>query len=166
MSTLEFNTLVSNHSQTLRGYAIQYTKNWEDAEDLIQDTLLKALRYKDHFEEGTNFKGWIFTIMRNIFINGYKRRKLQLSLLENVKSESAMLSGRISENTISTEINTKEILKAIDTLGNEYKKPFRMILDGFHYEEIAQEMNIPIGTVKSRICHARQKLSAQLSEYR
>lgn len=166
MSTLEFYTLVSNHSQTLRGYAIQYTKNWEDAEDLIQDTLLKALRYKDHFEEGTNFKGWIFTIMRNIFINSYKRRKLQLSLIENVKSESAMLSGRISENTISTEINTKEILKAIDTLGNEYKKPFQMILDGFHYEEIAQEMNIPIGTVKSRIFHARQKLSAQLSEYR
>ncbi|MEN9948276.1 MAG: hypothetical protein RL106_1099 [Bacteroidota bacterium] len=166
MSTLEFNTLVGNHSQTLRGYAIQYTKNWDDAEDLIQDTLLKALRYKDHFEEGTNFKGWIFTIMRNIFINGYKRKKLQMSLLENVKSESAMIAGRVSENTIATEINTKEIMKAINQLSPEYKKPFQMILDGYHYEEIAQEMNIPIGTVKSRIFHARQKLSTQLSDFR
>ncbi len=166
MSTLEFNTLVGNHSQVLRGYAIQYTKNWEDAEDLIQDTLLKALRYKDHFEEGTNFKGWIFTIMRNIFINGYKRKKLQMGLLENIKSETALLANRTSENTISTEINTQEIKKAIDGLSQEYKKPFQMIVDGYHYEEIAQEMNIPIGTVKSRIFHARQKLSEQLRDFR
>lgn len=166
MSTLEFNTMVSNHSSVLRGYAIQYTKNWDDAEDLIQDTLLKALRYKDHFEEGTNFKGWIFTIMRNIFINGYKRKKLQMALLETAKTEGALNYNRISENNISTEMNAEEIRKAIAGLTKEYKQPFQMYLDGFHYEEIAAEMNIPIGTVKSRIFHARQKLSQQLIDFR
>ena len=69
MSTLEFNYLIGNHSGSLKSFAYNFTKNVEDAEDLLQDTLVKAIRYKDNFQDGTNFKGWLFTIMRNIFIN-------------------------------------------------------------------------------------------------
>ena len=74
MSTLEFNYLIGNHSGSLKSFAYNFTKNTEDAEDLLQDTLLKAIRYKDNFQDGTNFKGWLFTIMRNIFINNYNMK--------------------------------------------------------------------------------------------
>jgi RNA polymerase sigma factor (sigma-70 family) len=165
MSTLEFNHLVTMNSNQLRGFAFNYTKNWDDAEDLIQDTLYKALRYKDYFQEGTNFKGWLFTIMRNIFINGYKRKKLQQNLLEE-SAHNVMINGsKLKEDTITSSLNHQEILKAIETLSDDYKKPFQMFVDGFHYDEIAAEMGIPMGTVKSRIFHARQKLSKMLVEF-
>ncbi len=165
MSTLEFNHLVTMNSNQLRGFAFNYTKNWDDAEDLIQDTLFKALRYKDYFQEGTNFKGWLFTIMRNIFINGYKRKKLQQNLLEE-SAHNVMINGsKLKEDTITSSLNHQEILKAIETLSDDYKKPFQMFVDGFHYDEIAAEMGIPMGTVKSRIFHARQKLSKMLVEF-
>ncbi len=165
MSTLEFNHLVTMNSNQLRGFAFNYTKNWDDAEDLIQDTLYKALRYKDYFQEGTNFKGWLFTIMRNIFINGYKRKKLQQNLLEE-SAHNVMINGsKLKEDTITSSLNHQEILKAIETLSDDYKKPFQMFVDGFHYDEIASEMGIPMGTVKSRIFHARQKLSKMLVEF-
>ncbi|MEN9334033.1 MAG: Sigma-W factor [Bacteroidota bacterium] len=165
MSTLEFNHLVTMNSTQLRGFAFNYTKNWDDAEDLIQDTLYKALRYKDYFQEGTNFKGWLFTIMRNIFINGYKRKKLQQNLLEE-SAHNVMINGsKIKEDTISSTLNHQEILKAVHTLSDDYRKPFQMFVDGFHYDEIAAEMGIPMGTVKSRIFHARQKLSKLLVDF-
>jgi RNA polymerase sigma-70 factor (ECF subfamily) len=165
MSTLEFNHLVANNSSQLRGFAFNYTKNWDDAEDLIQDTLYKALRYKDYFQEGTNFKGWLFTIMRNIFINGYKRKKLQQNLLEE-SAHNVMINGsKLKEDTISSALNHQEILKAVNTLSDDYRKPFQMFVDGFHYDEIAEEMGIPMGTVKSRIFHARQKLSKMLVDF-
>ena len=165
MSTLEFNHLVASNSTQLRGFAFNYTKNWDDAEDLIQDTLFKALRYKDYFQEGTNFKGWLFTIMRNIFINGYKRKKLQQNLLEE-SAHNVMINGsKLKEDTISSTLNHQEILKAVNTLSDDYRKPFQMFVDGFHYDEIAEEMGIPMGTVKSRIFHARQKLSKLLVDF-
>jgi RNA polymerase sigma factor (sigma-70 family) len=166
MSTLEFNYQVTVHSQTLKAHAYQFTKNIEDAEDLIQDTLLKALRYKDYFEEGTNFRGWLFTIMRNIFINGFKRRKLQQQHLQTATAQGKQLITGGSENSITGDLSAKEIIKAIDNLAIEYRKPFQMHIEGFQYEEIATEMGIPVGTVKSRIFHARQKLSKQLSDFR
>jgi RNA polymerase sigma factor (sigma-70 family) len=165
MSTLEFNHLVTVHSSHLKGFAIHFTKNTEDAEDLIQDTLYKALRYKDHFQEGTNFKGWLYTIMRNIFINGYKRKKLQQQVSQTAQHEFIM-NAIPSEDAVNGGMDFQEMTKAIGLLANEYKKPFQMYLDGFHYEEIAQDMGIPIGTVKSRIFHARQKLMQQLKDFR
>ena len=165
MSTLEFNHLVASNSTQLRGFAFNYTKNWDDAEDLIQDTLFKALRYKDYFQEGTNFKGWLFTIMRNIFIYGYKRKKLQQNLLAE-SAHNVMINGsKLKEDTISSTLNHQEILKAVNTLSDDYRKPFQMFVDGFHYDEIAEEMGIPMGTVKSRIFHARQKLSKLLVDF-
>lgn len=165
MSTLEFNHLVTLHSSHLKGFAIHFTKNTEDAEDLIQDTLFKALRYKDHFQDGTNFKGWLYTIMRNIFINGYKRKKLQQQVSQAAQQDFIMNSIP-SEDAVNGGMDYQEMTKSIANLPQEYKKPFQMYLDGYHYDEIAQNMEIPIGTVKSRIFHARQKLMQTLKDFR
>jgi RNA polymerase sigma factor (sigma-70 family) len=165
MSTLEFNHLVSSNSQQLKGFAFNFTRNMEDAEDLIQDTLYKALRYKDHFQEGTNFKGWLYTIMRNIFINSYKRKKLQQQMAQQAHNEHSI--GQIAvEDSVNAQINVKEMHKAIASLSDDYRIPFQLYLDGFHYDEIAEQVHIPIGTVKSRIFHARQKLMLTLKDFR
>jgi RNA polymerase sigma factor (sigma-70 family) len=166
MSTLEFNKLLTFNAQSLKGFAYNFTRNVEDAEDLLQDTMVKALRYKDHFQEGTNFKGWLFTIMRNIFINNYKRRKLQNTISDQTNNQYYLNYGKVSEDSVSSRLNEKDIHKAIAELTYEFRHPFQLFLDGFHYDEIAETMGIPMGTVKSRIFHARKRLMADLKDLR
>lgn len=165
MGTIEFNNMLSSNAKYLRGFAYNFTRNVEDAEDLLQDTLLKALRYKDHFQEGTNFKGWLFTIMRNIFINNYKRKKLQNTITDQTTNQYYLNYGKVSEDMVSMRINEKDIHKAISKLSYEFRTPFQMFLDGFHYDEIADAMSIPMGTVKSRIFHARKRLMEDLKDF-
>ncbi|MEY3398145.1 MAG: hypothetical protein RL220_739 [Bacteroidota bacterium] len=166
MSTLEFNQLLSVNAPFLKSFALRFTKSVEDAEDLLQDTTLKALRYKDHFEAGTNFRGWLYTIMKNIFINNYKRNKLRKTMLDSSENQYYLNYGKKSENTIAGSINEKEIRKTIEELPGDFRIPFTMFVDGYHYDEIAEHMNIPIGTVKSRIFNARKKLMSELSDFR
>jgi RNA polymerase sigma-70 factor (ECF subfamily) len=138
----------------------------EDAEDLLQDTMLKALRYKEHFQEGTNFKGWLFTIMRNIFINNYKRKKLQNTITDQTTNQFYLNYGKVSEDLVNMRANEKDINKAISGLTYEFRTPFQMFMDGYHYDEIASAMSIPMGTVKSRIFHARKRLMEDLKDFR
>ncbi|MFN8777176.1 MAG: sigma-70 family RNA polymerase sigma factor [Flavobacteriales bacterium] len=166
MSTLEFNNLLTSNAKYLKGFAYNFTRNVEDAEDLLQDTMVKALRYKDHFQEGTNFKGWLFTIMRNIFINNYKRKKLRNTITDQTTNQYFLNYGKVSEDLVSTRLNEKDINRAIATLTYEFRTPFQLFLDGFHYDEIAQTMGIPMGTVKSRIFHARKRLMDDLRDLR
>ena len=167
MSTIEFNNLLVHHSTFLRGFALGFTKDAQDADDLIQDTMVKALRYKNNFKEGTNIKGWLYTIMRNIFINNYKRKKFQNTIVDSTDNQYFLNAGTSpTADTVTSSINEQDIMAAIDALKPEFKKPFTMFLDGFHYDEIADELGIPMGTVKSRIFHARKKLSAQLADFR
>lgn len=165
MSTIEFNNMLSSNAKFLKGFAYNFTRNSEDAEDLLQDTMLKALRYKDHFQEGTNFKGWLFTIMRNIFINNYKRKKLQNTITDQTNNQYYLNYGKVSEDMVSMRINEKDIHRAISGLSYEFRTPFQMFLDGFHYDEIADTMSIPMGTVKSRIFHARKRLMEDLKDF-
>jgi RNA polymerase sigma-70 factor, ECF subfamily len=165
MSTLEFNHLVKVNSPSLHSFAYNFTKNVEDAEDLLQDTVLKALRYKENFQDGTNFKGWLFTIMRNIFINNYKRKKLQNLIQDGQANEFFVNNNSTAFDSVTSQINEKDIRKAISELTDEYKTPFQMFVEGFHYDEIAEHMGIPMGTVKSRIFHARKKLATALSDF-
>ena len=165
MSTVEFNQLVALHSKYLQGFAYTFTRNLEDAEDLLQDTLLKALRYKDNFADGTNFKGWLFTIMRNIFINNYKRKKLQKTMLDGTSNQFFLNQGNAAD-TVSAQLGEKDVKLAIGRLSYEFQKPFQMFVDGYHYDEISSAMSIPLGTVKSRIYHARKKLMAELTDHR
>jgi RNA polymerase sigma factor (sigma-70 family) len=167
MSTIEFNNLLSSNAQYLRSFAMKFTRDAEDADDLLQDTFLKAFRYKDNFQEGTNIKGWLYTIMKNIFINNYKRKMFQKTITDSTDN-SFYIDSSINQSfdSISSQISEKDIWKQIDALSDDYKVPFSMFLSGYHYDEIAEKIGIPMGTVKSRIFHARRKLMTSLRDFR
>lgn len=166
MSSIEFNSLLIVNRDFLRGFALGFTRDSQDAEDLIQDTMVKALRYKNNFKEGTNIKGWLYTIMRNIFINNYKRKKFQNTIIDSTENQFFINSStEMQADTVTTVINERDIQDSIDGLKDEFRIPFSMFVEGYHYDEIAEELGIPMGTVKSRIFHARKKLGAQLQEF-
>jgi RNA polymerase sigma factor (sigma-70 family) len=165
MSTIEFNQMLISTRPVLRGFAINFTRNVEDAEDLIQDTFLKALKYKDKFEDGTNFKGWIYTIMRNIFLNNCKKQNLGRNIFNHNVSSDSPVVNKASENNIYKEINTKDIMSSIKDLRDDIRIPFQMAFEGYQYEEIAQKMKVPTGTIKSRIFNARKQLAEKLADF-
>ncbi len=165
MSTIEFNNTLVHLQSHLTAFAMRFTRNEEDAKDLTQETMLKAIIYKDYYAQQTNFKAWVFTIMRNIFINQYNRSKKSGSIFDH-KSEFETLSNTPGNQMDPLNyITNKEISRQISILGDEYKIPFNMHFEGFKYKEIADKLDIPIGTVKSRIFLARQKLMDSLPDY-
>ncbi len=151
----------------LLSFAIILTSNRDDAYDLLQDTVLKALDNKDKYMDNTNFKGRVFTIMRNIFINNYRRAARAQTVVDttddlyhlNLPQDSGIASPEHSYAV--TEIN-----EAINGFSDDYRIPFSMHLAGYRYAEIAKHMNLPVGTIKSRIYYARQRLRRQLGDYR
>src|SRR5690554_5357442 len=165
MSTVEFNNTLTSMESYLLAFAMNYTKNLEDAKDLTQETMLKAIRYKSYYKSNTNFKAWIFTIMKNTFINQYRRKVRSKTIFDN--STDLYMLNNSSENRDSpyNYIADEEINEKLNTLAEEYKVPFEMHYLGFKYKEIADQLDLPIGTVKSRIFIARQKLMDLLPEY-
>ena len=151
----------------LMSFAYQLTTNKEEAEDLLQDTTLKALTNEDKFADDTNLKGWIFTIMRNIFINNYRQAVRKATILDqtddlyhlNISQESGLI-------TPDGSYSVKEITQAINSFNDEYRVPFSMHIAGYKYSEIAQHLDLPLGTVKSRIFFARQRLQIILKDFR
>ena len=149
----------------LENFAYSLTHNPDEAKDLVQETFLKALLHKKAYKEGTNLRAWLFTIMKNTFINNYRRNKKVQSVI--TKEDSTPWINNISGNVIyQADHNTKytQIVMLINTLPEEQKIPFEMMNQGYKYWEIAEKFNIPIGTVKSRIFLARQKLNQLLDE--
>jgi RNA polymerase sigma factor (sigma-70 family) len=165
MTALEFSYQVSNFSTGLKSFAMSLTQNREDAKDLFQETVLKALKYKDKFVDSTNLKAWLYTIMKNTFINEYRRNKISKTMMDS--SPNSYLLNSVAQPTVvaEMEVNVQEITKSIQSLEDEYRVPFQLFVDGFKYKEIADELNLPIGTVKSRIFIARQKLMSDLKEF-
>ena len=156
------NQLVESES-VLENFAYSLTHNPDEAKDLVQETFLKALLHKKAYKEGTNLRAWLFTIMKNTFINNYRRNKKVQSVI--TKEDSTPWINNISGNVIyQADHNTKytQIVMLINTLPEEQKIPFEMMNQGYKYWEIAEKFNIPIGTVKSRIFLARQKLNQLL----
>lgn len=166
MSTLEFNTALTNLESYLKSFAFQFTKNEDDAKDLTQETMMKAFIYRTYYTPKTNFKAWVFTIMRNIFINQYRRKAKSKTIFDNSKDGYLLNQSIAGAPSPSNLLIAKEIKAEISNLGEEYNIPFEMHYLGFKYKEIAEELDIPIGTVKSRIYIARQKLMNRLPEYR
>jgi RNA polymerase sigma-70 factor (ECF subfamily) len=165
MSTIEFNQALTELENNLRSFALGFTRNLEDAKDLTQETMLKAITYRKHYTPHTNFKAWVFTIMRNIFINQYRRKSKSKTIFDNSKELYLITnSPGNTENPVS-QISRKDIESAIDGLSGEFKDPFNMHFKGFKYKEIADKLEIPIGTVKSRIFIARKKLINLLPDY-
>lgn len=159
MTTIEFNTLLVEQSKSLKGFALNLTRDSEAAADLLQDTIVKAIQYRSSFVRSTNFKAWMITIMKNTFINNYRRNKLK----ENSFKEIAYTSSN-KYNSTENIINTKDLQRNIDALSDEYKLPLERFISGYKYHEIAEEMNLPIGTVKSRIFFARNKVMKKYSK--
>lgn len=151
----------------LMNFACQLTANRDEARDLLQDTTLKALSNEDKYVDNVNFKGWIFTIMRNIFINNYRQTVRQATVVD--KTEDLYLLNISQDSGLNTPEGSyavKEISGAISQFSEEYRVPFNMYVAGYKYHEIAEKLGLPLGTVKSRIFFARKKLRDQLGDYR
>jgi RNA polymerase sigma-70 factor (ECF subfamily) len=166
MTAIEFNTALVAQQQGLKNFALSLTSDREEAQDLLQDTFMKALLYKDKFVQSTNLKAWLYMIMKNTFINAYRRSVKTREIMSRSKDVSSLgITKNNQKNTAEAAIEHKEINHAIDTLEDEYKVPFKRFYDGFKYKEIAEELDLPIGTVKSRIFIARKKLMEELKDY-
>ncbi len=163
----EFGTKVFKHEQILRNYALQLTQNSNDAHDLVQETFLKALTYAEKFKQGTNLKGWMFTIMRNSFINNYRRITKRNTFMDTQEDQYIMdtAKGYNTFNDGEVKFIRKDIENAIDKLPDDLRITFEMNALGYKYHEIAERFGIPIGTVKTRIFVARRKLRTQLADY-
>lgn len=151
----------------LLNFAYMLTSNYDDAYDLLQDTTLKALDNEDKYVDNVNFKGWVFTIMRNIFINNYRKVVRSSTVVD--KTEDLYHINLPQDSGFQTpegSFAAMEKTKAINSFSDEYRVPFSMHVAGYKYNEIAEKMNLPLGTVKSRIFFARQKLQQQFHDYR
>lgn len=136
----------------LLSFAYQLTSNREQAEDLLQDTTLKALDNEEKYVDNVNFKGWIFTIMRNIFINNYRQTVRKATVIDQTEDLYHLnISQDSGLDTPEGSFAVKEISTALNSFSDEYRIPFNMFVAGYKYNEIAEKMNLPLGTVKSRI---------------
>ncbi len=166
MATHEFNYKLDVLEGALRPYALKLTRNLEDANDLLQETYLKAYSNKDKFSEGTNLKAWMYTIMKNTFFTNYQRmlrRNTFIDTTDNLHYINSVES--ISQNEAEDNFKMGDVEAAIDKLDDTYKVPFSMYFQGYKYHEIADQLQIPLGTVKNRIHIARKELKDVLSIY-
>lgn len=167
MANQTFQAKLLSVQRNLLNFAYTLTSNRDDAYDLLQDTTLKALDNEDKYVANTNFKGWVFTIMRNLFINKY-RQNMRLSVVVDRSDDlyQLNLSQDSGLDTPEGTVTTNEINDVIASFAPEFRVPFSMFVAGYKYAEIAQRMGLPLGTVKSRIFLARKKLQAILVDYR
>jgi len=167
MNSLIFRkNLISIQDELLR-FAFKLTADHEDANDLLQETSLKALDNEDKYTPDTNFKGWIYTIMRNIFINNYRRVVREQTFVDQTDNLYHLnLPQDMAYESTERAYDLKEIRRIVNSLPKEYRIPFSMHVSGFKYREIAEKLNLPLGTVKSRIFFTRQKLQEELKDFR
>ncbi len=166
MTSIEFNSAVIKLHKSLKPIALKLTRDMEEANDLMQETLLKAIANREKFTEGTNLKAWLYTIMKNTFITNYHRLVKRKTFIDTTDNLHFINSSRhVTENAAGSKLAMDEITQAIQLLNYEYKTPFMMHYKGYKYHEIADILNIPIGTVKNRIHIARKELKTQLKSY-
>ena len=164
MTAIEFNHQIIGYRSGLQRFAYSLVADRDDALDLVQETYLKAISYHEKLADYSNLRVWIMTIMRNIFINNYRRKSKARDIInEKMAIAKDLDSGFDSTDSLYTQ---NEINKSVETLNKELKIPFIMYVDGFKYREIADELNINIGTVKSRIHTARQLLMESLKDFK
>lgn len=167
MKTDVFQTNLMDLQDNLLNFAYMLTSNRDDAYDLLQDTTLKAIDNRDKYADNTNFKGWVFTIMRNLFINNYRRASRAATMIDTTDNLYHLsLSQDSGLDSPEGSIAATEITTAINDFSDEYRLPFTMHVEGYKYQEIADELNLPVGTVKSRIFFARKQLKVRFADYR
>lgn len=158
MQTNDFLKAYEPLDRKLYAFALKLTKNDFDAKDLLQETATRAFQHRDSFKEGTNFKAWISTILRNTFINNYRKRRVLEIASEPIEYYDFNLNHQAVYNLSESEIVMKELGLLLNQIDEMYRIPFLMAYQGYSYQEIAEEMNIPLGTIKSRIHTARKQL--------
>lgn len=167
MTAIEFNQQLILLQSPLKFFANQLTHDEDDAKDLLQETLTKALTYKSYFKDKSNLKAWLYTIMKNTFINHYRKKTKFGALLDKTEEKHFINKGAPKDpNHPETTLAQKEILKEISQLDPTYRISFELHVEGYKYKEISDELNIPVGTVKSRIFQARKKLMQKLEAYK
>ncbi|HHT23716.1 MAG TPA: RNA polymerase sigma factor [Bacteroidales bacterium] len=167
MKDLQFEKELLALQSNMLNFAFSLTLNREDAEDLLQETTLKVLDNQDKFKDNVNFKGWVLTVMKNIFINNYRKVVRSQTIFDRTEDSHLLnLPQNSGFETPDGAYSVAEISNSINSFADEYRIPFSMHIQGYKYEEIAREMNLPIGTVKSRIFLARKRLQEQLKDYR
>ncbi|MDD6888943.1 MAG: sigma-70 family RNA polymerase sigma factor [Bacteroidales bacterium] len=167
MGSKNIKSKILSLQSNLLNFAYMLTSNKDDAYDLLQDTTLKVLDNEEKYVENVNFKGWVFTIMRNIFINNYRKYQRESTVVDqtedlyhlNLPQESGLV-------TPDGSVAVQEITSAINSFPDEYRIPFSLLVSGYKYNEIAEKMQLPLGTVKSRIFYARKRLQEMLKDYK
>ncbi|MBK9018175.1 MAG: sigma-70 family RNA polymerase sigma factor [Saprospiraceae bacterium] len=159
MTTLKFNHNLAQIQNLLLAFAMKLTfRNREDANDLYQETVMRAFAGKDRFQEGTNFKAWVTTIMRNCYINEYRKRRTRNQIEQQLEESVEVAVRQAVRDDAGTIIMMKELRIMLDSMDDTHRIPFEMFFNGFEYQEIAEALDLPMGTVKSRIFFARKKM--------
>lgn len=166
MTAFDFNQLLLSNADYLKPYAFSLTRDNESAKDLMQETLYKALSNHEKYHVGTNIKAWMYTIMRNIFINDYRKRSRQQTVFDNTPNDFLLnYNQHAVTNTAAYNLSLKEINSSINQLPDIFRLPFMLYYEGYKYNEISERLKEPLGTVKSRIHFARKLLKEQLSRH-
>ncbi|MEI8202769.1 MAG: RNA polymerase sigma factor [Bacteroidota bacterium] len=166
MTSYEFSNQLLGLQKNLKHFAYTLTTNEDDAKDLLQDTYLKAMLNQEKYVDNTNLKAWTFTIMKNIFINNYRKNQKTVNILETVDDLSYLRNNYKSSSYLpESEYSKNELTKGIKKLNDDQRIPFEMHNNGFKYKEIASTLNLSIGTVKSRIFFTRKKLMENFKDY-
>ncbi len=166
MSTVDFTQMLLANAEFLRPFAVTLTRDNETAKDLFQETLFRALANKEKYNVGTNIKAWLYTIMRNVFINDYRKKARQNTIFDSTPNDFLLdYNQTAASNTAEKTLQLKEIQSSIHNLPDIFKKPFLLYFDGFKYHEIADMLKEPLGTIKSRIHFARKLLKAEIQRY-
>jgi RNA polymerase sigma factor (sigma-70 family) len=166
MTTVEFTHELTILRPILKTFTRRFTTDQEESSDLVQDTILKALMYKNKFKQDTNLKGWLFTIMRNTFINNYRKNQRAKTSHDNTRELYFLnVEDTHTFNSPDTRFEYKDIWKNVNQLRDELLIPFKMHTSGYKYHEISEHLKLPIGTVKNRIFHARKEIQKKLAGY-
>ena len=167
MNAQLFQERLMSLQSNMMSFAMMLTANKEDALDLMQDTTLKALDNQDKFIDNVNFKGWVLTIMRHTFINNYhKVLRTQTVVDQEIDLYNLNLSLESGFDSPDGAYALNEITSAINKLNDDLKIPFSLFLTGYKYNEIAEQLDLPLGTIKSRIFFARKTLQSKLKDFR
>jgi RNA polymerase sigma-70 factor, ECF subfamily len=171
----DFETAAMPYVDALYNTAYRMSRNAQDAEDLVQETYLKAYKYFDKFEQGTNLKAWLFKILKNTFINTYRKRQLQPpqsdfadieESFESQVSEEASRQIRSPEEELLENVLDEDVQAAVDRLPPDFKMVVILAdLEGFSYKEISEILEVPVGTVMSRLYRGRKLMEESMLEY-
>jgi RNA polymerase sigma factor (sigma-70 family) len=164
MTEKAFNEMLISNSDFLQPVAVSLTHDTEDAKDLIQETLYRAMANREKYQTGTNIKAWLYTIMRNIFINNYRRKKKFTKVTSDVPQDYFLYqTDKVAHNDGIINAGIREIKAAINRLPDIFRLSFELHYLGYKYQEIADTLHEPLGTIKSRIHFARKMLASKLT---